>query len=73
MLNPETTQANPRGRQLPGRESVLMLVTVRLKCVAEAKWGSRRYLDVTLLDDGCLMSGRTGWRAYGLSESVRES
>ena len=30
--------------------SALMLVTARLKYVAESKWGSRRYLDVTLLE-----------------------
>ena len=37
-----------------------MLVTARLKYVAESEWGSRRYLDVTLLGgvaapDGGLM------------------
>ena len=31
--------------------SALMLVTARLKYVAESSWGSRRYLDVTLLDE----------------------
>lgn len=31
--------------------SALMLVTARLKYVAESEWGSRRYLDVTLLDE----------------------
>lgn len=35
----------PDGRPAP------MLVTARLKCVAESKWESRRYLDVTLLDE----------------------
>ena len=30
--------------------SALMLVTARLKYVAESEWGSRRYLDVTLLE-----------------------
>ena len=28
-----------------------MLMTARLKYVAESEWGSRRYLDVTLLDE----------------------
>ena len=32
-------------------KSVLMLVTARLKYVAESEWGSRRYLDITLLDE----------------------
>ena len=41
-------------------KSALMLVTARLKYVAESEWGSRRYLDVTLLEgvaapDGGLM------------------
>ena len=27
------------------------LVTARLKYVAESEWGSRRYLDVTLLEE----------------------
>ena len=35
----------------PDGRSALMLVTARLKCVAESEWGSRRYLDVTLLDE----------------------
>jgi len=28
-----------------------MLVTARLKYVADSEWGSRRYLDVSLLDE----------------------
>lgn len=28
-----------------------MLMTARLKCIAESKWESRRYLDVSLLDE----------------------
>ena len=35
----------------PDGRSALMLVTARLKDVAESSWGSRRYLDVTLLDE----------------------
>ena len=34
----------------PDGRSALMLVTARLKHVAESEWGSRRYLDVTLLE-----------------------
>ena len=33
----------------PDGRSALMLVTARLKYVAESEWGSRRHLDVTLL------------------------
>lgn len=35
----------------PDGRSALMLVTARLKYVAESEWGSRRHLDVTLLDE----------------------
>ena len=35
----------------PDGRSALMLVAARLKCVAESEWSSRRYLDVTLLDE----------------------
>ncbi len=38
------------GTFLDGR-SALMLVTARLKYVADSEWGSRRYLDVSLLDE----------------------
>ena len=34
----------------PDGRRALMLVTVRLKYLAESEWGSRRYLDVTLLE-----------------------
>ena len=34
----------------PDGNSALMLVTARLKYVAGSEWGSRRYLDVTLLE-----------------------
>ena len=33
----------------PDGKSALMLATARLRYVAESEWGSRRYLDVTLL------------------------
>ena len=36
----------------PDGHSALMLVTARLKYIAECEWGKRRYLDVSLLDDG---------------------
>lgn len=35
----------------PDGKSALMLVTARLKYVAESEWGSRCYLDVTLLEE----------------------
>ena len=35
----------------PDGRSALMLTTARLKYVAESEWGSRRYLDVTLLEE----------------------
>lgn len=35
----------------PDSRSALTLVTARLKYVAESEWGSRRYLDVTPLDE----------------------
>lgn len=35
----------------PDGNSAPMLVTARLKYVAESEWGSRRYLDVTLLEE----------------------
>ena len=36
----------------PDGRSALMLVTARLKYIAECEWGKRRYLDVSLLHDG---------------------
>ncbi len=35
----------------PDGKSALMLVSARLKYVADSEWGSRRYLDVTLLEE----------------------
>lgn len=35
----------------PDGKSALMLVAVRLKYVADSEWGSRRYLDVSLLKE----------------------
>ena len=35
----------------PDGKSALMPVTARLKYVADSEWGSRRYLDVSLLGE----------------------
>ncbi len=35
----------------PDGHSALMLVTARLKYIAECEWGKRRYLDVSLLEE----------------------
>ena len=35
----------------PDGHAALMLVTARLKHAADSEWGSRRYLDVALLDE----------------------
>ena len=35
----------------PDGKSTLMLVTARLKYVADSEWESRRYLEVSLLDE----------------------
>lgn len=35
----------------PDGKSALMLVTARLKHVAESEWGSRRCLDVSMLKE----------------------
>lgn len=35
----------------PDGRSALMLVTARPEYVAKSEWGSRRYLDVSLLDE----------------------
>ena len=35
----------------PVGKSALMLMAARLKYVADSKWGSRRYLDVSLLKE----------------------
>ena len=34
----------------PDGHAALMLVTTRLRYVADSEWGSRRYLDVSLLE-----------------------
>ena len=49
-LNREVRRRTRMVGAFPDGKSALMLVTARLKYVAESEWGSRRYLDVTLLD-----------------------
>ena len=50
-LNREIRRRTRVAGAFPDGRSALMLVTARLKCVAESSWGSRRYLDVTLMDE----------------------
>ena len=50
-LNREIRRRARVAGTLPDGRGALMLVTARLKYVAESEWGSRRYLDVTLLDE----------------------
>lgn len=50
-LNREIRRRTRVAGTFPDGRSALMLVTARLKYVAESSWGSRRYLDVTLLDE----------------------
>lgn len=50
-LNRETRRlTRVVGTFLDGK-SALMLVTARLKYIAENEWGRRRYLDVSLLEE----------------------
>ena len=49
-LNREVRRRTRVVGTFPDGKSALMLVTARLKYVAESEWGSRRYLDVTLLE-----------------------
>ena len=51
QLNREIRRRTRVVGTFPDGRSALMLVTARLKYVAESSWGSRRYLDVTLLDE----------------------
>lgn len=50
-LNREIRRRTRVVGEFPDGKSALMLVTARLKYVADSEWGSRRYLDVTLLDE----------------------
>lgn len=49
-LNREIRRRTRVVGSFPGGNSAPMLVIARLKYVAEGEWGSRRYLDVTLLE-----------------------
>ena len=50
-LNKEIRRRTKVVGAFPDGKSALMLVTARLKYVADSEWGSRRYLDVSLLDE----------------------
>ena len=50
-LNREVRRRTRAAGTFPDGKSALTLVTARLKYVAESEWGSRRYLDVTLLEE----------------------
>lgn len=50
-LNREIRRRTRVVGSFPNGGGALMLVTSRLKYVAESEWGSRRYLDVTLLEE----------------------
>ena len=50
-LNRETRRRTRVVGTFPDGKSALMLVTARIKYVADSEWGSRRYLDVSLLDE----------------------
>ena len=50
-LNREARRRTRVAGAFPDGKSALMLVTARLEYVAESEWGSRRYLDVTLLEE----------------------
>ncbi|MBQ3329503.1 MAG: transposase, partial [Eggerthellaceae bacterium] len=50
-LNKEIRRRTKVVGAVPDGKSALMLVTARLKYVADSEWGSRRYLDVSLLDE----------------------
>ena len=50
-LNREARRRTRVVGTFPDGKSALMLVTARLEYVAESEWGSRRYLDVMLLDE----------------------
>jgi putative transposase len=50
-INREASRRTRVVGTFPDGRSALMLVTAMLKYVAESEWGSRRYLDVSLLDE----------------------
>lgn len=47
---PQEQEEDKGRRDLPGRQPALMLVTARLKYIAEHEWGKRRYLDMSMLE-----------------------
>lgn len=49
-LNREISRRTSVVGTFPDGKSALMLVTARLKYVADSEWGSRRYLDVSMLE-----------------------
>lgn len=51
LINREIRKRTRVVGTFPDGNSALMLVTARLKYVTESSWGSRRYLDVTMLDE----------------------
>lgn len=51
QLNREIRRRTRVVGTFPDEKSALMPVTARLKYIAGSEWGSRRYLDVTLLDE----------------------
>lgn len=51
LLSREVRRRTRVAGTFPDGKSALMLVTARLKYVAETEWGSRRYPDVTLLEE----------------------
>ena len=56
-LNKEIRRRTKVVGSFPDGKSALMLVTARLKYVADSEWGSRRYPDVSLLDErSCRLS-----------------
>ena len=50
-LNREIRRRMRMAGTFPDGRSALMLVTARLKYVTDSEWGSRRYLDVSPLDE----------------------
>ena len=50
-LNREIRRRTRAVGTFPDGKSALMLVAARLKYVADSEWGSRRYLDVSLLKE----------------------
>lgn len=50
-LNREIRRRTRVAGTFPDGRSALMLVTARLKYVTDSEWGSRRYLDVSPLDE----------------------